>query len=239
MWQSVVAGVDDRRLRRLRLAFYRALVPRDSVCFDVGANIGDRVGVFLALGATVVGIEPQADCAMELRRRFGHDRKFTLVEKAVGAEPGFASLRVPTASTIATLSPEFVSATQRSGRFSEYSWDREVQVPVTTLDDLVSKYGAPAFCKIDVEGYEADVLGGLTRALRCVSFEYTPEVVDVALRCVDRLSSLGQYRYNLSRGESMQWAFDQWVGPAKIRAVLAMERYPSWGDVYAEVIEPA
>jgi FkbM family methyltransferase len=235
--RRAAASVGARRVRSRRVAFYRALVPKDSVCFDVGANIGNRVEVFLALGAAVVAIEPQTECAKELDRRFGRNARFTLVKTAVGPNHGVATLRIPAASTIATLSPEFVSATQRSGRFSEFSWDREVQVPVTTLDALVARYGAPAFCKIDVEGYEAEVLGGLSRALRCISFEYTAEIIGVAFRCIDHLTSLGQYRYNISRGETMEWVLGEWVGPAEMRYRLSIERYPNWGDVYAEMIE--
>jgi FkbM family methyltransferase len=225
-----------RRLRARRTAFYRPLVPRGTTVFDVGANVGNRVESFLALGATVIAIEPQAECAAQLRRRFGRVAGFVLVEQAAGREPGSSILRIPAASTIATLSTDFIRATQASGRFAEYTWDREVDVPMTTLDALIEAHGDPSFCKIDVEGYESEVLAGLTRPLRCVSFEYTPETVDVAVRCVDLLTALGQYEFNASRGESMRWVFGSWIGGEAIKRWLAAEQYPDWGDVYARVV---
>ena len=57
---------------------------------------------------------------------------------------------------VAGLDRESVTA-DRS--FARVRWDRSVEVEVTTLDELIAEHGVPAFCKIDVEGFEADVLG--------------------------------------------------------------------------------
>jgi hypothetical protein len=60
-------------------------------------------------------------------------------------------------------------------------WDRTVDIRVSTFDDLIGKYGEPAFCKIDVEGYEAEVVRGLSKPLRTLSFGYLPMAHDAAL----------------------------------------------------------
>ena len=41
--------------------------------------------------------------------------------------------------------------------------------------------------KIDVEGYEAEVLGGLAEPVAALSFEYRPPRRQVALDCIERL----------------------------------------------------
>ena len=38
-------------------SFYSHFIGKGDLCFDVGANLGNRAEVFLALGATVVAIE--------------------------------------------------------------------------------------------------------------------------------------------------------------------------------------
>jgi FkbM family methyltransferase len=43
---------------------------------------------------------------------------------------------------------------------------------MTTMDTLISLYGKPDYCKIDVEGFEINVLKGLNIPLNLVSFEY-------------------------------------------------------------------
>jgi len=51
---------------------------------------------------------------------------------------------------------------------------------VTTLDALIGKYGAPAFIKIDVEGWSKR-RGDLTHAVKALSCEFTTIQRDVAL----------------------------------------------------------
>ena len=48
----------------------------------------------------------------------------------------------------------------RDPGFARVRWDAAVDVPVTTLDRLIDRFGEPAYCKIDVEGSEAAVLAG-------------------------------------------------------------------------------
>jgi FkbM family methyltransferase len=167
------------------LALYRPFVPRGGLVFDIGANIGERTSIFLALGARIVAVEPQSDCSARLRQRFGET--IAIEQAAVGAEEGTADLLIASAHTISSLSPEWVAGVQESGRFSEHRWDEKVTVPVTTLDALIVRYGTPDFTKIDVEGYELAVLRGLSQPLPALSFEFDFELGEQRLMCVVQL----------------------------------------------------
>jgi len=70
-----------------------------------------------------------------------------------------------------------------------------------TLDDLIERFGEPVFCKIDVEGFEPDVLAGLTRPLAALSVEFVQGALGQARACVDRLEQLAPYRYQLASGD--------------------------------------
>ena len=194
--ESASRSVEAWRRRR-RVRFYRQFATKGDLCFDIGANVGDHAGLLLAIPTRVVAVEPQSSCQAALERRYGRNPRFTLVRAALGPKAGEAEIRVPESGlTLASLSHEWTERVQASGRFAQVSWNETERVEILTLDALVQRYGEPEFCKIDVEGYELEVLEGLTVPLRALSIEFTPEYLDATTACVARLLSLGDYQSN-------------------------------------------
>jgi FkbM family methyltransferase len=232
--ESLLHAARARRRRARALTFYRRFVPNGGLAFDVGANLGDRTDLLLALGAGVVAVEPQAALADALRRRFGD--RIELVEAALGPEPGEAELLLASYHTLASLSPDWVDAVRASGRFAEFTWDEKVVVPMTTLDDLIARFGVPDFCKIDVEGFELEVLRGLSRPVPTLSFEFTFEQLESRLEAVRHLGGLGMTRFNFSMGESLELALGEWLDASGIEAYLRSltASVDVFGDVYAQ-----
>jgi FkbM family methyltransferase len=215
--------------------FYGQFVKAGDLAFDIGANVGDRTQMLLDLGARVVAVEPQAPCVEQLTIRFGNS--VAIVEAAVGAEIGEAKLLVASHHTLSSLSADWVDAVQRSGRFAEFSWPERVTVSVTTLDALIEKYGIPTFCKIDVEGYELEVVKGLSSAIPVLSYEFDVERADSRLAALSHLHSLDMRRFNFSWGESLELAFSRWLDIDEMRGFLMSSKHSSatFGDVYAAV----
>jgi FkbM family methyltransferase len=219
------------RLRR----FYSQFVAPGGLCFDIGAHAGNRVRCWRQLGARVIAIEPQPDFVRLLEWLFGRDSHVTIVPLAVGRSAGSAELLVSERTpTVTTLSRAWVEKVQRDPGFAAVKWTRGPEIEVVTLDMLIARHGTPEFIKIDVEGYEAEVLAGLTTPIRALSFEYLPAARGVAFECVDRLEGLGRYRFNWSLGESHRLVSEQWLDAAALRAHLgALSDRSVSGDIYA------
>ena len=222
-----------RRLRR----FYRMFLRPGSLGFDIGAHLGSRSRAFLDLGARVIALEPQPACAAYLRRRWQGEPRFTLIPKAVGAQAGSASLHINRLNpTISTLSPAGWRSAMAAAAIQRERWEDRVDVEVTTLDRLIDDCGRPDFCKIDVEGYEAQALAGLSHPIPALSFEFISFDAGGAAACLRRLAALGRYRFNWSLRERLRLESPEWVSASRVEQMIAgLGPAVVSGDIYARL----
>ena len=220
------------RAERRKFAAHRALfsqfVKPGDLAFDVGANIGDRSEIMLSLGASVIAFEPQAECAREIRAR--NNGKLIVVEKAVGASVGEADFHLKAEPTFSTLISDSYAAVPDIGI---------ARVQITTLDAAIKEYGKPDFCKIDVEGFEPEVLCGLSEPLDMLSLEYSSDARGVSnvSSCLEMLSRFGRtISINLIGGEGSEWLLPKWLSKEDFLGMFpsCTRGYP-YGDLYVRL----
>jgi FkbM family methyltransferase len=212
------------------MAFYRQFIQPGDLVFDVGANMGNRTKVFCKLGARVVAFEPQLICYNFLRKVFRNTESVRIIKRALGAAEGIAEMLVSDVHTISSLSAGWVHEVTKSGRFNAYAWDNRQRVEITTLDKAILDFGVPSFAKIDVEGYEFEVLSGLSTPIDCISIEFVPECIQKTFDCIDHMRSLSEIDARLSIGESMEFQTRSWVSADEIKQVLVDTGL--FGDIY-------
>jgi FkbM family methyltransferase len=239
VWRSlgIYYGWQQRQRAWAMDELHRRFVKRGDLVFDIGAHVGDRIASFRRIGARVVAVEPQPALAAAISI-FYQCRLFAggnvLVERmAIGRKVGEVQLMINTDNpTVTTASTAFIHAAQRAPGWQGQHWDRSIRVPMTTLDALIDAHGLPAFIKIDVEGYEEEVLMGLTRPVSALSFEFTTIQRDLARACIDRCGMLGLTLFNAAIGESQELG-DWRSGEVMRRWIDDLPHEANSGDIYA------
>jgi FkbM family methyltransferase len=209
-----------------------------TLVFDIGAHTGYYAACFVDLGARVVCVEPQPYCIQKLTRRFKNYPDLMIVEMGLAEEGGERVLHIDTRNSVtASFSEKFIS----QGPFKNRRWAQEIIVPVITLDDLILEYGKPVFCKIDVEGYEPNVLKGLSNAIPCISFEYTQSFLDDARNCLDLLGKLGPMRMNYAPTfDFTRLALREWIDdPRDLLVEIDNSSIEYSGDIYVKFDQAA
>lgn len=238
-------SVADRRLvegRSKELEFYHRLLNgfrRGDLIFDVGANVGEKTNVFLRLGARVICIEPDEANQEVLRGKFLRYRfaskPVVIVGKAVSDKSTIETMWIDGAgSAVNTLSQKWAETLKANKDKFEHEhcgleFAQRKAVETTTLEDLIQTHGLPFFVKIDVEGYEKNVIKGLKHPVPFLSFEVNlPEFREEGLECVRLLEAIaadGEFNYatDLERG----MALEKWLGAQEFSSVFKKysERY--------------
>src|SRR6202035_1351241 len=140
-----------------------------------------------------------------------------VLQAAVGESHGLAELNVSDRKDkMSSLSPDWCDAVSTANRDYAGLWNRKLTVPMITLDSLVQRYALPYYIKIDVEGYEEQVLKALSQCPPLLSFEFNRVFLEVALRALDhRIFDRACFNYTLA--DPIQFELQDWVDREELK----------------------
>ncbi len=216
-----------------QISFYSQFISKRDLVFDIGANVGFKTNVFLELNAKVVSVEPQPSCVRGLKKKFGN--KIIIEQVGLGKEESIKDFYISNNNQLSSFDKTWVEDLKNT-RFSDTIVKEILPTKITTLDVLISKYGTPKFIKIDVEGFEEDVLKGLSQKFNYISFEYAvPEKHSALVNCLQLLNNKYEnLGYNIAIGNTSALHFKDWKNAMQMQTYVNSSEFKNSfaGDVY-------
>lgn len=147
----------------------QGLCPRTII--DVGANVGQ----FAIASANIYPVskiysfEPLPDCFSELQKNTRPYKNITISQIALGDEKGSVTFYVNRHSHSSSILP--LSENHKKS-FPSAEVSHEIEVEVNTLDVVLSEVNldSPVLLKIDVQGYESQVLNGSVKTFERIDY---------------------------------------------------------------------
>ena len=221
------------------MKIFESIINKNDLIFDIGSNMGEKSQIFLNLGARVVGFEPQFECYSSTLSRFAKNTNFIGENIALDKKTGKEIIYIATYHTISSMSEKFIEESKKE-RFVGYNWNNTREVNTDTLDNMITKYGKPNFIKIDVEGYELNVLEGLTDSVELISIEFNPELCEITKSCIEYIDKLNNNNtiFNYGYREDIDFKYDEWMSKDKmIEYIESINDFKfEFGDIYCKKI---
>lgn len=227
----------DKEIEKKRIKHYKYFLKPGDLVFDIGANLGNRSIIFSKLSARVISFEPQDYCFNYLKWKFFLDSKVTVLKRAVSSNNVDMQMFISEQHVLSSLSKTWLDKVKSSERFLNSNWSETEIVKTNTLDFYIKHYGQPAFIKIDVEGFEYEVIKTLQKPIT-LSYEFNfPEGFENCIKCLNHLNVISNSngKYNYSIGENVSLEYPKWVSFNEMKFFLTNISDGSkinFGDIY-------
>ena len=177
-----------------------------NLIFDIGFNVGEFTQTCFNKykDCNVIAVEANPTLANNVSPHFFTNYNFTLHNNLVSDKEGenidfYVS---PIASGVSTASTEFMQNsrfTKGSKNLPENSitWNEPIKIQSITIDSMIERYGMPDLIKIDVEGYEYNVLSGLTQKANDICFEWHEEESESLYKILQHLQYIGYTQFGV------------------------------------------
>jgi FkbM family methyltransferase len=210
--------------------FLARFIGPGSLVFDVGANRGQSSENYIGLGARVIAFEPQTDLHPEIRQLCRNSSNLTVESCGMGSKVETRRFFITSYDQVASLREDWEGT--RVG---------ETSIEISTLDLQIERQGLPSYCKIDVEGWELEVVMGLSKPIPMLSFEYhnSPAELEKARAVLARIGTLGSYHCNIKEPASTDFLMDRFLPLDEFSRLFPDGLKPSlkggYGDIFCVI----
>jgi len=171
--------------------------------FDIGAYKGNYTKILFSTTNInkVICVEPNQNIIESLKKNLSeYKNKIEIINKAVSSDKNNIDFYICSKyDIISTCDLDWVEKS-RFNVFNRSDWIK-TKVNTITIDELVDLYGIPIKIKIDVEGYELNVIKSMKKFYNClISFEWTEEKLLDIIEIINYLFELGYNGFHIQHG---------------------------------------
>ncbi|CAM4047654.1 MULTISPECIES: FkbM family methyltransferase [Flavobacterium] len=204
-----------KKIKKREIKFYSNIISNGDLCFDIGANIGAKSKIMLNISENVIAFEPQKSCHLHLEKLKQKNVNFNYLPYAVGAKNEIKKLYLGNYSEIASLSKKFI----KNYTTEKVYWKDYEFVEVKSFNHLIETYGLPKYCKIDVEGYEFEILSNLNYQIPIIEFEFTGKLIADTLKIIDLFKNQN-IDFNYTLNENQNFHLKKWIKNTEIKEII-------------------
>ena len=204
-----------------------------NLIFDIGANVGKFTDKCLIDfdTAKIITIEPNDRLYVFLKQKYENKNVVVLSDLVSTNNNEEIDFYISNADTISTASQQWIN----NSRFSDsYIWYEQVKKKTINLDKLIQEYGSPDLIKIDVEGYELEVILGLTTKQNKICFEWAEEEYEKINQTCEYLKKLGYSEFGVVFEDEYlkePEVFSSWED-SELHKDINIERKEKWGMIW-------
>lgn len=207
--------------------------PKMNLIFDIGGHVGLFTEECLNKypDSKIVVIEANKDLYSNLHLKYNENPKVVALNYLVSETTGnIENFYLCDYSQISTASIDWI----QNSRFNSHNFYTSVGVMTVNLDSLIKIFGKPDLIKIDVEGYELEVISGLSQKVGEICFEWAEEQYDKINETCQKLKSLGYNNFGYIIGDDFLKKPDfytSWEG-SDFHQIVNPNQKDKWGMIW-------
>jgi FkbM family methyltransferase len=211
--------------KRKFLNFYNQYVGNSDFCITIGDSSANVSATLLKLGAMVLIVEPLPESVDFVQKKLDKQEHKIILHEDIGA-----------------FNAEFTYNQAYEKNILPYSSNLTVSenqsvVKITTVDELIRVYGVPTFLMINANGYENDVLKGLSKPILTLSVAFYSYLKEKTIEVMRRLMHIGDYEFNWILNEEAKFQSKEWMSAKALHASMADHNEDRFsGFIFARII---